>query len=57
MQPQLLKRKLPTKQGNLGDPLEKERILMQYGGIFKRDIPGFAKLVVKKYKRQVNYSR
>jgi hypothetical protein len=47
----------PTSRGNLNDPKEKERILMQYGGIFKRAIPEFAKKVIKNKKQKTNYSR
>lgn len=42
---------------NLTDPKEMERLLMQYGGIFKRNIKEFGEKVVKRHKKQVNFSR
>lgn len=45
------------KQGNLKDPKEKERLLMQYGGIFKRNIPEYAKRVIKAQSKLKNYAR
>lgn len=46
-----------TKQGNLYDPKERERLLTQYGGIFKKNISDFANTVIKKKKAQKNFSR
>lgn len=40
----------------LNDPREFNRILMQYGGIFKSDIQGFAKTITAK-KHFKNFSR
>ena len=45
------------KRGNLTDPLEKERILMTYAGIFKNQIKQFGETVVKKHRPKTNYSR
>ena len=45
------------KQGNLKDPKEMERLLMQYGGIFKRNIPEYAKRVIKSQAKLKNYAR
>ncbi len=45
------------RQNNLSDPREWERILMQYGGIFKHQIKEFAKALPKIKKNIKNYSR
>lgn len=42
---------------SLSDPVEKERILMQYGGIFKHQIHEFAKKIQKAHRKIPNYSR
>ena len=48
----------PTKQGKtLKDPKERERILMMYGGIFRHNIPEFAKTLAKKNRIIKNLSR
>lgn len=44
------------KRGNLNDPREFNRLLMQYGGIFKNNIKDFAQTIVK-VKKQKNFSR
>lgn len=43
------------RQRSLRDPKERERILMQYGGVFKNNIPEFAKLI-RKVKPVKNYA-
>ena len=45
------------KQNNLKDPKEMERLLMQYGGIFKRNIPEYAKRVIKSQAKLKNFAR
>lgn len=47
----------PIKQSNLYDPKERERLLMQYQGIFKRNIPEFAKKVIKSQAKLKNYAK
>lgn len=46
-----------TKQGNLKDPKEFDRILMQYGGVFKNNIRQYAETVVRRQAVKKNYSR
>lgn len=46
-----------TTQGNLNDPKEFNRLLMQYGGIFKNNIREYADKVIPKNKKTINYSR
>lgn len=41
----------------LHDERERNRILMQYGGIFKHAIPEFASTVLAKQRKLRNYSR
>jgi hypothetical protein len=41
----------------LSDPGESNRILMQYGGVFKNNIAEFAEKIASKAKAQKNYSR
>jgi hypothetical protein len=43
------------KRRSLKDPKERERILMQYGGVFKNAIPEYAKLI-KRIRPVKNYS-
>lgn len=45
-----------TRRRSLKDPKERERILMQYGGVFKHNIPEFAKMI-KRVRPITNYSR
>lgn len=46
------------RQGrSMHDPKERERLLMQYAGIFKNSIKEYGEKFVKKHKKQVNYSR
>lgn len=45
----------PVKR--LSDPGEFNRLLIQYGGIFKQDIEGFAKTIVARTKARKNFSR
>lgn len=45
------------RQGNLKDPKEWNRILMQYGGIFKQNIREFAQELPKIKKIIKNYSK
>lgn len=45
------------KQGNLKDPKEFNRILMQYSGVFKNNIRQYAETIIKKQAKQKNYSR
>jgi len=40
----------------LSDLHEKDRLLMQYAGIFKHNIKEFAATTPKKYKNRVNYA-
>ena len=48
----------PIKRAkNYNDPKERERLLMQYAGIFKNSIKEYGETVMKKHKRQVNYAR
>lgn len=44
-------------QGNLKDPKEFNRILMQYGGVFKNNIRQYAETVIKRQSAKKNYSR
>ena len=44
-------------QSNLTDENEKERVLMQYAGIFKRNITEFASKVIPKLKKKKNLSK
>lgn len=44
-------------QGNLYDRRERERILMQYGGIFKNNIKEYATKVIPKLKSRKNFAR
>ena len=44
-----------TKPRSLNDPKEKERILMQYSGVFKKNIAEFGK-TISRTKPQKNYS-
>ena len=47
-----------TKHVNrLDDTREKERLLMQYGGIFKNNIKEYGEKIMKRHKRQINYAR
>lgn len=48
---------LQTRPNSLRDPKERERILMQYGGIFKHSIKDFAEKVIRRTKARTNYSR
>lgn len=41
----------------MDDPGEKDRILRQYAGIFPKNIKEFAEKIVKKKKKQINFSR
>ena len=41
----------------LKNPREWNRLLMQYGGIFKNNIKEFGDKVTKRHKKKVNYSR
>lgn len=45
------------KQNNLNDPREMNRILMQYGGIFKNNIREYSEVVITKQAKQKNYAR
>lgn len=45
------------QQNNLNNPKERERILMQYGGIFKNNIREYAEVVIAKQAKQKNYAR
>lgn len=45
------------RQNNLKDPKEWNRILMQYGGIFKQNIKEFAEELPKIKKIIKNYSK
>lgn len=54
-QNQQLQSTKPVK--NTGDPKEVERILMQYAGIFKRNIKEYGETIAKKHKKQINFSR
>lgn len=47
----------PITQGNLKDPKEFNRILMQYGGVFKNNIRQYAETIIKKQAKQKNYAR
>jgi len=57
MEYKLNKTRLPTKQGNFNNPSERARILRTYAGIFPNNIKEFGDVVVKKFKKQKNYSR
>lgn len=48
---------IKTKQGNLHDPKERNRLLMQYAGVFKNNITEYANTVIRKSKTQKNFSR
>lgn len=49
--------KIQRRRGNLNDPEERARILRQYGGIFPDNIVEFAEKVIRREKKQINYSR
>lgn len=49
--------KLPHKQGNLHDQKEWNRILMQYGGVFKNNIKEYAEALPKMKKNIKNLAR
>lgn len=49
--------RLPKTQGNLHDHKEWNRILMQYGGIFKNNIKEYAEALPKINKKIKNLSR
>lgn len=46
-----------TKRSNLYDERERNRILMQYGGIFKNNIREYATKVITKTKKQKNFAK
>lgn len=46
-----------TQQGNLRDPKEWNRILMQYGGVFKDNIREYAEKLPKLKRNIKNLSR
>lgn len=45
------------RQGKLSDPLERERILKRYSGVFKNSIAEYAKRILKKNRPIKNYAR
>lgn len=45
------------KQNSLSDPKEVERLLMQYAGVFKKNIKEYAERVIRKKAKQKNYAR
>lgn len=55
--PQNNQNQLTQPARNTGDPKEVERILMQYGGIFKRNIKEYGETIAKKHKKLINFSR
>lgn len=57
MQYQPKRKPLPTKPDSLSNPAEKERVLMQYAGIFKHQIKEFAEVVIAKHKPIKNIAR
>lgn len=50
-------KKKQTHRGNLSDPKEGERLLMQYAGIFKNQIRLYADTIIKKNKPVKNLAR
>lgn len=46
-----------TRQGNLRDPREWNRLLMQYGGVFKDNIKDYAETLPKLKRQKKNFSR
>lgn len=50
-------KKKQTHRGNLSDPKEAERLLMQYAGIFKNQIRLYADTIIKKNKPVKNLAR
>lgn len=51
------KKKPSVRQSNLSDEDEKERVLMQYAGIFKKNIKEFAETVIPRLKQKKNLSK
>ncbi len=51
------KPKAQVNQGNLSDEEERERILMQYAGIFPKAIKEFAETIIPKMKVKKNLSK
>lgn len=51
------KSRLPTEQGSLKDPKEWNRVLMQYGGVFKNNIKEYAEALPKMKKSIKNMAR
>lgn len=49
--------KKQIKQGSIYDPKERERLLMQYQGIFKNNIHQYSQRVIKKFRKQKNFAR
>lgn len=50
--------KQTERRRKLGDPKEKERLLMQYAGIFKHNIAEYAERLGKfRFKKKINYSK
>lgn len=49
---------LPTKPNSLNDPTERERLLMQYAGIFPNNIKEYGETIAKRInKPRKNYAR
>ena len=57
MELRIRRKKLPTSPAKLSDPLEKDRILMQYAGVFKNNIREYSEKFIKTQKKLINYSR
>jgi len=49
--------KKQIKQGNFNDPLERERVLMRYAGIFPNNIEEFANKFIPRNKKIKNHAR
>ena len=41
----------------MADPNERARLLRQYAGIFPNNIKEYGETVMKKHKKQINFSR
>jgi hypothetical protein len=49
--------KVKIHQGKKTAISEHERLLMQYAGIFKHNIPEYAEMIAKKQRTLINFSR
>lgn len=57
MNPSLKPKNLPTTPASYNDPAEKNRLLMQYAGIFKNHIKEVGEKLVPRMKKLKNFSR